>query len=290
MRPTLHPLGVTFTSSEQLQSPQPRPSASSNKLGSLRSGNDYNLRLPQFTALFNLQSDRSTANYDLPVLLQHRRARFAQSISQNPYFFYGPFTGIMVSQAAYTFIYRFMANHTASQPEGVLNQDVLKSFFAVSGDSPDQFAYHPGNERIPDNWYRRAIGDEYTIPYFETDVLAWAAQAPEILGVGGNTGTTNSFTGVSVADLTGGVFDSSTLLNGNNLQCFAFQALQQGAPDVLKGLFTDITRPLGMLNDQINSVIGGLACPQLQKIDKAQFAKYPGYGASYDGYQAGTGL
>jgi len=40
-----------------------------------------------------------------------------------------------VSQAAYTFIYRFMANKSAEYPEGILNQDVLKSFMAVSGEN-----------------------------------------------------------------------------------------------------------------------------------------------------------
>lgn len=38
-----------------------------------------------------------------------------------------------VSQAAFTFIYRFMANKSAEYPEGILNQDVLKSFYALSG-------------------------------------------------------------------------------------------------------------------------------------------------------------
>lgn len=183
-----------------------------------------------------------------------------------------------------------MANHTAANPEGILNQDVLKSFFAITGDGPGSFKHHPGQERIPENWYRRAFGDEYTIPYFNSDVLSFASQYPEILSVGGNTGTTNSFTGVNIGDLTGGVFNSQTLLEGNNLQCFAYQALQQGSPDILKGLFSDITKPLSMLTDQINSIIGGLGCPQLQKIDMSQFKKFPGYSQSYNGHPANVGI
>ncbi len=246
--------------------------------------------MSQFEALYSLQPDASTANYNLDVLLQHRRNRFQQSIAENPYFFYGPFTGPIVSQAAYTFIYRFMANKSAEYPEGTLNQDVLKSFFAISGDAPGSFVHHPGQERIPENWYRRAIGDEYTIPFFQTDLLSYVTQYPELLSVGGNTGTTNSFTGVNIGDLTGGVFNSQTLLEGNNLECFAYEALQQGAPDILKGLFSDITKPLGMLDDQIASVIGGLGCPQLSKIDMSQFQKFPGYANSYNGHPANTGI
>jgi hypothetical protein len=43
--------------------------------------------------------------------------------------------------------------------------------------------------------------------------------------IGGNTGKPNTFTGVNIADLTGGVFNAETLLEGNNLMCFAFQAV-----------------------------------------------------------------
>jgi hypothetical protein len=38
-----------------------------------------------------------------------------------------------VSQAAFTFIYRFMANKSAEYPEGVLNKQVLKSFMSITG-------------------------------------------------------------------------------------------------------------------------------------------------------------
>jgi len=182
-----------------------------------------------------------------------------------------------------------MGNKSAEHPEGILNQDVLKSFFAITGDESN-FVHNPGQERIPENWYKRAIGDEYTIPYFNTDLLSFASQYPEILSVGGNTGTTNSFTGVNIGDLTGGVFNTQTLLEGNNLQCFAYQALQQGSPDILRGLFSDITKPLGMLNDQINSIVGGLSCPQLKSIDMSQFKKLPGYSNSYDGHPANVGI
>lgn len=61
-------------------------------------------------------------------------------------------------QISQTFIYRFMSNKSATYPEGYLNGEVLKSFFSVTG-TPGNFTYTPGYERIPDNWYKRAIGD-----------------------------------------------------------------------------------------------------------------------------------
>lgn len=63
---------------------------------------------------------------------------------------YNPFAGIEVSQAAFTFIYRFMANKSAEYPEGILNKNVLKSFMAING-SESNLTWTKGYERIPDN-------------------------------------------------------------------------------------------------------------------------------------------
>jgi len=55
-----------------------------------------------------------------------------------------------------------MANHSAQYPSGYLDKETFKSFFAISGTS-GKFTYQPGYERIPDNWYKRPVTDEYTI-------------------------------------------------------------------------------------------------------------------------------
>ncbi|EHL00900.1 hypothetical protein M7I_3295 [Glarea lozoyensis 74030] len=243
-------------------------------------GNDYKVIIKQFEQMFALQPDAATANYDLSVLTPFRADRFQQSVSENPYFFNGAFTGVAVQPAAYTFIYRFMGNKSAEYPEGRLDQETLKSFFSVTG-TPGNFKWTEGYEKIPDNWYKRAIGDEYTIPFFLTDLLAAAAQYPKFLSIGGNTGTVNSFTGVDPADLTGGVFNADTLLEGNNAVCYIFQLAEQMAPDVLKGILTDVTRPMDMLTQGITQVLKPYNCPVLQDIDKSQFAQFPGAKGAY---------
>lgn len=58
----------------------------------------------------------------------------------------GPFTGVLVQPAAYTFIYRFMSNKSAEYPAGRLNGDVLNSFFAVSKDANGNLVHTPGHE------------------------------------------------------------------------------------------------------------------------------------------------
>lgn len=239
-------------------------------------GNDYKVIISQFEQMYALQPDASTANYDLSVLTPFRAARFQQSIEQNPYFFNGPFSGVAVQPAAYTFIYRFMANKSAEAPEGILSQSVLKSFFSITG-VPGSFKWTEGHEKIPDNWYKRAISDEYTIPFFLTDLLVAAIEYPQFLNIGGNTGKVNTFTGVDFEDLTGGVFNGATLLEGDNLACFLFQTLQQATPDILKRVLTNVGDAVNTLNTMTNGILAGLTCPQIEKIDVSQFSNYPGY-------------
>lgn len=218
--------------------------------------------------------------YDLTVMTPFRAKRFQESIAQNPYFFNGPFTGIAVQPAAHQFIYRFMSNKSAEYPEGYLNADVLKSFMSITGE-PGSFVHTPGHEKIPDNWYKRAIGDEYIINFLQLDLLAAAAEHPEFLSVGGNTGKVNTFTGVDIDDLTGGAYNVQTLAQGDNAVCFAYQAAQQAAPDILKGLFSSVTKPLAQLNDALGKVFTALSCPELETIDSNIFKKYPGAKGAY---------
>jgi hypothetical protein len=56
-----------------------------------------------------------------------------------------------VQPAAYTFIYRFMANHSAERPTGRLDYATLQSWFGVEGTNGNYKAVQ-GHERIPENW------------------------------------------------------------------------------------------------------------------------------------------
>lgn len=69
------------------------------------------------------------------------------------YFFNGPFTGVLVQPAAYTFMFRFMANHSEEAPYGQLNHEILSSFFGMTNDN-GVYSHTPGSERFPDNWVR----------------------------------------------------------------------------------------------------------------------------------------
>lgn len=230
-------------------------------------GNDYKVQVPQFQALYDL--GKASNSYDLDVLTEHRANRFQQSISENPYFFYGPFSGVIVTPAAYTFIYRFMGNKSAEYPEGYLDGEVLKSFFAITG-TDGNFKYTPGYEKIPDNWYTRNALDPYGILQLNVDTDAAGLQHPEFLVPGGNTGTVNSYLGLDPSDLSGGVVNAGNLLENNNAVCLAYQATVQFLPDLLSGVADEL---LGA----IDNVTTALSCPTITKIDESQFNNYPGY-------------
>lgn len=100
-----------------------------------------------------------------------------------------------------------MSNHSAAVPGGTLTRATLKSFFSVTGE-PGSFVYTPGHERIPNNWYRRRTLVAHNIPEVLADLAVNNAAYPGIVRFGGNTGTTNSFKGVSISDFSDGQYGS----------------------------------------------------------------------------------
>lgn len=233
------------------------------------------MQLSQFKALYELGQENGNT-IDLALLTDYRNTRFQESLNKNPYFFNAPFAGVLAQPAAWSFIYRFMANKSAEYPEGRLDLDTLKLFYSVTGDYPD-FKYTAGHEKFPDNWYKRNPVDYYTIPYLEADTIAMGLKYPEFAAVGGNTGTTNSFVGVDLQDLTSNAYSASTLFEGNNLICFALEASLMEGPDILTGLYSDISPAMDRLGSAVNNATQGLGCPKLNNISKDQFSKYPGY-------------
>ena len=226
-------------------------------------GNNYKVEMSQWDALYAKQSNVSNdeSNYNLAVLQEFRSERFDQSVNNNPYFFNGPFSGVAVQPAAFTFIYRFMGNKSAEHPEGQLTQEVLKSFFGFTENSDGSFSGGEGYERIPDNWYKRAVGDEYTIPFFMLDLVQEALLYPKFLDIGGNLGETNSFTGVDVGNLTNNVYTLDRLLEGNNLFCFAYEAAFASVTDQAKALGGTLTSLIQSVSPEAAEAIASLGCP-----------------------------
>ncbi|GAB7336688.1 hypothetical protein MBLNU13_g10359t1 [Cladosporium sp. NU13] len=229
-------------------------------------GNNFDLDMERFQQLYD--AGKKKDNYDLQLLTDQRYAQCQASIRENPYFVNAPFSGIVANAAARCLVYRLMSNKTEEHPHGVLNGDILKTFCAVTGEDGN-FQYKRGHEHIPDNWYTRNAEDQYSISFLISDDLEMVLQHLDLDSIGGNTGTMDSFTGVDFAHLNGGVFNAETLLEDNNLFCFAM-ARNSSSIDKLGSVLNKATNSLGF--------------PKLNNISKKAFDNYPGLTKEYKGY------
>ncbi|KAJ4312889.1 hypothetical protein N0V84_009698 [Fusarium piperis] len=224
-------------------------------------GDASTLVLDQFKDLYKMSSGEGDYNFD--VFTERAYIRFRESVATNPNFYFGPFTGMIARNAGYLFACRMFANHSSENPNGVLTKETLKSFFAIEGEG-DNLTYKRGWERIPENWYRRPV--DYGLVELNIDVLALGAKHPELISIGGNLGEVNSYAGVDLSDLTGGVLNLTKLLEGNNLLCFVFQIVKTVAPNSLSTLFRIIEVPLKLLTDALGAAILDLACPAFKDL------------------------
>lgn len=166
-----------------------------------------------------------------------------------------------------------MSNHSAEYPNGILDKETLKSFFAITEASDGTLTWTPGYERIPDNWYRRPLGaaNEYSPVSFAQDLLQIAAVVPEAVSVGGNTGTVNSFAGADLGNITGGAYQTSDLTNPTKFVCFFYQLTLAIVPDFLRS--EALGNALGGALSLLQTKISPFVDPSCAKI--GQFFFYP---------------
>ncbi|POS71959.1 oxidase [Diaporthe helianthi] len=208
-------------------------------------------------------------------------ARFQESIEINPYFYYGPYTGLFARNAGYAFSGRLLSNHSKEFPGGQLTKDVFKSFFAVTDNQNGEMVYNAGHERIPENWFRTPV--DYGLASLNLDLVSWAQQHPELASVGGNTGGVNTFAGVDLDDVTGGLLDATSLLEGNNLCCFALEVVKTFAPNALAPLFQALEVPLQMVSDAVVGPLLDLGCPAFQDLTMEGDDFFTGLSTKYPG-------
>jgi hypothetical protein len=190
---------------------------------------------PEFTQeLLDLAKARTGGNLTPQVLAEHQYNRKQYSIANNPNYFSPPYAGVIFTFGAHMFAYQLLANHSVEYPRGFLTPDVFESFFSYTRDENDNLVYTYGHERIPDNWYRRADDDAWTL----ADILLSTAQNclayPSNCAIGGNTGTVNSFSGVDLGNISGGLVTSvEDLTDPEKLGCFLSQVVQADVPSFL---------------------------------------------------------
>ncbi|BFZ58576.1 hypothetical protein PYCC9005_005640 [Savitreella phatthalungensis] len=205
-------------------------------------GNNFKLQMSQFQSFYDRHRGEKDPAWTFDGdIIPFRSQRFTESIEQNPYFYYGAFTGIQVSQAAFTFIRAFMANYSAEFPNGRLNRKSLRSFMGIQVDDEtvdyesgtSKLTWVPGTERIPDNWHKRPPSNPYSIPSFQQDVLRIGAVDPRILSAGYNSNGVNTY--VSVPPTTSSNYNPANFVaNPTSFNCFFYQTISLAFADALK--------------------------------------------------------
>ncbi|KAF7196120.1 Dothistromin biosynthesis peroxidase dotB [Pseudocercospora fuligena] len=241
----------------------------------INNGDAHSLDLSRFKQAY--ETGMSDDRYTLDGLAQDFAAKGKQSVETNPYFFSSPFAGVIVAPAAYFFVINLMSNHSAAEPSGWLDGKMFKEFFAVEGEYPD-FRWLPGQERIPENWYRRPTLSSYDIPNADSDLGVQYAAYPESFYLGGNTNGVNTFTGVQLEDLTGGAMNAANLFDPKNpkASCFYAQLAQSLIPDSANLLLSELSPITSLVADFIKPITSGLDCPIVDKFDQSLFNQYPG--------------
>lgn len=160
------------------------------------------------------------------------------------------------------------------------DHETIKSFFGVYGDEGNM-TYKAGWEQIPQNWHHVPVA--YGLVGLNLDTVDMVLKYPQLANIGGNTGTVNSFAGVDLTDVLGGVLNAGQLLEGNNLLCFALEVVKLASPNYLSNLYSLLAVPLSLVNDILAVPILSLACPQWKDLTMggepfmdALTAKYPG--------------
>lgn len=199
-----------------------------------------------------------------------------RSIQTNPLYFAPLFSTTLVAPAAYNFIVAMMSNHSAEYPAGRLDGYNFKTFFGIGGQYPN-FRWLKGQERVPDNWYRRTIGQDYDAIDVFGDLIPKFAAYPDSFRFGGNVNGVNSYAGIDISNVTGGVYNAKTLFEGNNFSCFFVQNLQQGIPLALQDGVNDVGAAVELLGKYLGPIADKLSCPQVSKYDPSVLNSYKGY-------------
>ena len=139
-------------------------------------GDAWSMNMTLFRDIHDRADENGVISMDLLAEQAARRWHF--SVSHNPNFYYGPITGIVSRNAGYLFLGRLLSNHTREDPDGVLTQEVFKSFFAVDENGEGNLEYRKGHETIPKNWYRRE--SDYGLVPLNVDIVSWVLKRPEL--------------------------------------------------------------------------------------------------------------
>ena len=82
----------------------------------------WTMNMTRFQQLYDTVPSGESFSFD--VLSKWSAERWHESVETNPYFYYGPFTGMIARNAGYFFVGRLFANHSHGTTEGLLSKSI----------------------------------------------------------------------------------------------------------------------------------------------------------------------
>jgi len=248
----------------------------------LNNGDAHSLNVTRFASAYAAHD--GNGHYNLDLFAQNFALKVQESIENNPLYFSAPFSTFVVSPAAFNFVINLMSNHSAESPSGYLDGETFKTFFGVTGEYPN-FTWLPGQERIPENWYRRPAPFFYELKDIGGDVAIQYLAYPDSARIGGNINGVNTYAGVDLGDLTGGAFQLTDLLDtsGTNSSCYITELAQALIPHTLDVALSELSAITSIVNKYLKPITGDLSCPTIGQYDQTLFNQFPGYHYSPSG-------
>jgi hypothetical protein len=117
------------------------------------------------------------------------------------------------------------------------------------------------------------------MPELTLDIGVCMIKYPVLASSGGTSGKVNTFVGSNPTSFTSGLLNSATLLENNNLMCFALNVVKMTAPNYLSTLYGTVNSVLSIVLDAVNAPLLSLDCPQWKDItwnDGAMQDAFPG--------------
>lgn len=85
-------------------------------------GDPVTMNLTKFETLYDMVPEGTNQTFTLDVMSDFAATRWNETISTNPYFYYGPVTGMLARNTGYCFIGNLMANYSRENPSGALSK------------------------------------------------------------------------------------------------------------------------------------------------------------------------
>jgi hypothetical protein len=208
----------------------------------LADGNNYSFN----GTLFGMMDATSNSYFGRNQLALYRSQRYAQSLAENPNFYFGPLALLLFG--ASSFLYELMPSGPSYTPD----LPTISSFFGASQTADGTFSFNNA-EKIPDNWYNRV--SPYTNNDVTNEILAQYLEYPVLFG--GATGN-GGFDLVNFGSIRHGKLVNPT---PSTVLCLIYQLATQNIPSSLNGVITPAIEAIAFAATKLNPHFKNLGCP-----------------------------